>query len=392
MGFVVKGKSSVFLTEESIEGVYQAPVASDAVEVLEDGLAFEYSRDEIERNLLSATIEIEASRLGLKQVTGTIPVEFKSGKLEGDHPREKVLYKSVLGGFRQITSETITKEGNTATVLKIEDADISKFKKHDIILVKQAGNYEARPIASIDSTLGDASITLAIPLSVIPDDNVVIGKATIYHHKDEANAFSVTQYLGGSIKEYVSGCKAVSASLESWEGGAVPSWSFSVESLDLDQEVESLPEILKPDFSGEPLPPVILNACVWINGIKVSYNSLALTLENTKAEILSACSSSGKIGSRFTQFVASGEIAPYMDDDNVDRFLAFNNNDDISVFGYAYNPTNVSGEIKEVVAFYLPQAKITTMPNGDEDGIMTNQISFKGYKKEGEDTIFLGFI
>lgn len=392
MGFVVKGKSAVYLKEEVTEGVYVAPAASDAVEVLEDGVGFEYSRDEVERNLLSATIEVEASRLGLKQVSGSVPVEFKAGSAEGAYPKEKVLYKSLLGGVRQITSTTTTKTGNTSTVLQILDADIAKFKKHDIILVKEAGNYEARPIAEVDDSLGAANITLAIPLTAAPADNVEIGKATIYHHKDGAPSFSTTQYLGGSIKEIVDGCRSISASLESWEGGAVPTWNFSVEALDLEQSAEALPLILTPNFSGDALPPVILGACVWINGEKVSYNSLALNLENTKAEILSACSQSGKIGSRFTQFMATGEIAPYMDDDNVDRFTAFNNNDDISVFGYAYNPATNPGEVEQIVAFWLPQAKITTMPNGDQDGIMTNQISFKGYKKEGEDTIFLGFI
>jgi hypothetical protein len=390
MGFVVKGKSSVFLTEETSEGVYVAHIASDAVEVLEDGVGFEYSRDEVERNLLSATIEIEASRLGLKQVTGTVPVELKAGSSEGNLPREKVLYKSLLGGVRQITSSTTTKSGNTSTVLQIEDADISKFKKNDIILVKEAGKYEVRPILSVDSTLGSASITLAVALSSVPSDNVEIGKASIFHHKDEAPTFSTTHYIGGSIEEVITGCRSVSASLESWEGGSVPSFNFSVEALDLDQSASPL--ALTPRFSGDALPPVVLGACVWINGVKVSYNSLALNLENTKAEILSACSESGKIGSRFTQFVATGEIAPYMDDDNVDRFTAFNNNDDISVFGYAYNPSSTPGEIEQVVAFYFPQAKITTMPNGDQDGIMTNNISFKAYRKDGEDTVYLGFI
>lgn len=392
MGFVVKGKSSVYLTEEVTEGVYVAPVAADAVEVLEDGVGFEFTRDEIERNLTSATIEIEASRLGLKQVSGSVPVEFKAGSSEGAKPRERVLFKSLLGGERQVTTVSTTKTGNTSTVLQIQDADISKYKKHDIVVVKQAGAYEARPISAIDTTLGFATITFNIPLIGAPSDNVVVSKTTVYHHKDSAPTFSATHYIGGAIKETVTGSRAISASLESWEGGSVSSFNFAIEALDLDQVDEVVPLILAPSFTGEALPPVLLGACVWINGIKVKYNTLSLNLENTKAEILSACSESGKIGSRFTQFVASGEIAPYMDDDNVDRFNAFNNNDNISVFGYASNPTNTAGEFEQVIAFWFPQAKITAMPNGDQDGIMTNQIAFKGFKDAGEDTVFLGFI
>lgn len=393
MGFVVKGKSSVFLKEEVTEGTYVAPVSgADAIEVLEDGVGFEYSRDEVERNLLSATIEVEASRLGLKQVSGSVPVEFKAGSVEGAAPREHELYLSLLGGQRQVTTTTTTKTGNTTTSLKIEDADISKFSKGDIVLVKQAGAYEVRPVSAVITTGGNASLTLAIPLSAAPSNNVVIGKVTVYHHSDNAPTFSVTNYMGGVIKETVTGCRAISASLESWEGGAVPSWNFSVEALDLDQTAEVLPGGLTPTFTGEALPPVVLGACVWLNGVKVPYNSLSLSLENTKAEILSACSPSGKLASRFTQFVATGEISPYMDDASVARFDAFNNNDDVSVFGYAYNPTATAGEFNQVVAFWFPQAKITTMPNADEDGIMTNAISFKAYRKDGEDTLFLGFI
>jgi len=392
MGFVVKNKSTVFVKEESTEGVYVAPAAADAIEVLSDGVGFEYSKEEIERNLLSSSIEISASRVGLTSVSGTVPVEFKAGSVEGEYPREKVLLKSLLGGQRQITSTTTTKTGNTVSVLQIEDADISKFNKGDVIVVKKAGAYEARPISEVDTTTGSANITLGVDLSSAPGDNVVISKASTFYHSENAPTFSTTHYVGGKIKEEITGCRSVSASLESWEGGTVSNLSYTVEGLDLVQSVETLPSLIEPNFSGDALPPVILNACVWINGVKVKYNSLSLSFENTKAEILSACSSSGKAGSRFTQFVVTGEIAPYMDDDNVDRFEAFNNNDDISVFGYAYNPATNAGEIEQVVAFYIPQAKITAMPNGDEDGIMTNNISFKSYKKDGGDSIFLSFI
>jgi hypothetical protein len=392
MGFVVKNKSSVYLKEEVTEGVYVAPVVADAVEVLSDGVGFEYTREEVQRNLLSSTIEVNASRVGVASVTGTVPVEFKAGSVEGALPREKVLLKSLLGGQRQVTTTSILKAGSTTTVLQIEDADISKYNKGDIIVVKKAGAFEARPITAKSSTIGAATVTLGIPLTSAPGTGVVVSKTSTFFPADNAPTFSATNYVGGSIKESVTGCRSVSASLESWEGGAVSSFNFSVEGLDLDQTVESLPAPLIPNFSGDALPPVILNACVWINGVKVSYNSLTLNLENTKAEVLSACSASGKSGSRFTQFIASGEIAPYMDDNNVDRFDSFNNNSTISVFGYAYNPSVNVGEIEQVVAFWIPQAKITAMPNGDEDGIMTNQISFKAFKNEGGDSVFLGFI
>jgi hypothetical protein len=389
---LVKGRSSVFLKEEATEGVYIAPAsAADAVEVLEDGLEFNYSRDEIERNTLSATIEVEASRVGLKQITGTIPVEFKAGAAAGAEPRGSILYESLLGGKRQLGSTITTKTGNSATVLQINDLDIAAFSKGDCVLVKEAGNYEVRPISDIDTTPGSATITLAFALEGgAPSDNVVIEKYTTYYHQENGPSFSATHYAGGEIEESISGLKAISASLENWSTAQLASWSFTVEGLGLDRAVGT--PAYTPDFSADALPPVLLNACIWINGVKTQYSELSLSLENTKSEIQGPCSDSGKIGARFTQFVCSGELTAYAEDDDVDRFDAFNNNDDISIFGYAYNPTAIAGQGKEYIAFWIPQAKVTSIPFGDVDGIISDQISFKAYKKEGGDSVFLSFI
>lgn len=388
---LVKGESSLFLKNELTENVYSPPTSGlDAVEVLEDGLELNYTRDEIERNILSSTIETEASRLGMKQLTGTIPVEYKANGSEGVAPRENVLYSSLMGGKRNLTAPVVTLTGHTLTEIFIDDADISKFKKNDIVLIKNPAKFEVRPIASVDETLGSAKIVLAIPLEKgVPVDNVEIAPFTVYYHQKGSNTFSATHFLGGQIKEVATGLRAVSATLENWSTAQVPSWSFAVEGLDLDRTVEA--PAYQPDFSGSALPPVLINACIWFNGIHSDYSEFSLSIENTKAEILSACSASGKAGSRFTSFMVSGSFTPYMETDDVDRFSTFNQNDDVSIFGYAFNPT-ATGEFKDVVAFWLPQAKITEMPTGDQDGILTDSISFKAHRNEGNDTVFLGFI
>lgn len=388
---LVKGESSVFVKEETTEGVLVVPTSgSDSIEVMEDGLEINSNRDEIERNILSSTIETEASRLGMKQVSGSIPVEYKAGDSEGEKPKEHVLYKSLLGGFRQISSEITSLTGHTASKIFVSGADALLVKKHDLILIKEAGKYEVRPVKAVDLTVGSESIELLFPLEYgIPSDGVKIAKATTYYHASPAPTCSITHYLGGKIKEEIPGARMISASLENWSTAQVPNWNFSFEALDLDRTV-SVPAF--EPVQGVALPPVLIKACVWINGVHTQYNELALSLENTKAEILSACSETGKLGSRFTNFKASGSITPYMENDDVDRFNSFNLNEDVSIFGYAYNPTNVAGEFNQIVAFYLPQAKITEMPTGDQDGILTDQIAFKAYRKEGNDTIFLGFI
>lgn len=385
---LVKGESSLFIELEATEGTYVPPTGADsAVEVLEDGLEFTYSRDEIERNTLTSTIESVAPRLGLKQISGTVPTEFKASGTQGEAPREDKLYRSLLGARRQVTTEQ-TSDNTTHTSTIIYFTDTSAFNVGDIVLVKEAGAYEVRPISEITT---NTSITLAIPLeNGAPSAEVVVAKTTVYYHDEGAPTLSATHYLGGKIEEKIDGLRCVSASLENWSTASVATVNFALEGLNLNKTV-STPSYT-PDFSNDALPPVLLNACIWLGGVKLQYNEFSMSIENTKAELLSACSESGKISSRFTNLNVSGSINPYMEDDDIDRFNTFNNNDSVSIFGYAYNPSGVDGEFQDIVSFYLPQCKITEIPTGDQDGILTDSISFKAFRGNGNDTVFLGFI
>jgi len=385
---LVKGESSLFIEIETTEGNYSSPSgASSAIEVLEDGLEFSYSRDEIERNTLTSTIESAAPRLGLKQISGTIPTEFKANGSQGEAPREDKLYRSLLGARRQITSEQ-TSDNTTHTSTIIYFADTSAFSVGDIVLIKEAGAYEVRPISAINENV---SITLAVALeNGAPSAEVVVAKTSVYYHDDNAPTLSATHYLGGKIEEQIDGLRCVSANIENWSTASVATVTFNVEGLELNRVVNT--PAYSPDFSNDALPPVLLNACIWLNGVKLQYNEFSLSIENTKAELLSACSNSGKISSRFTNLSVSGSINPYMEDDDVARFDSFNNNDTVSIFGYAYNPSGVDGEFQDIVSFYLPQCKITELPTGDQDGIITDSISFKAFRGNGNDTVFLGFI
>jgi hypothetical protein len=388
---LVKGRTSVFLKEEPSEGVYVAPAsAADAVEVLEDFGGFQYTREEIERNVLSDTVEVEASRPGLPNVSGDVPVEFKAGAVAGGAPLSDVLYKSLLGGKKVIATPSTTKaSGNTLSVLHVQDADVSKYAKNDVILVKVTGAWQVRPIASVNTTPGSATITLQIPLESV-SNSAVIEKVTKYYHEEGAPTFSVTTYLGGEIEDQARGVRAISGELQNWTTGQIPGFNFTCEGLDLSRSVDA--PTYSPDFSAEPQPPVALSACIWLNGDKVQYPEFSLSLENTKTDIQSACAPSGKVGSRFTRFQVTGSINPYMQDDNVDLFSKFNDNDDVSVFGYASNPGTNPGEIQNVVAFWIPQSKITNLEIADADGILTDSLEFKSYRKDGGDSVFLAFI
>jgi hypothetical protein len=388
---LVKGESSVFLKKEVTEGTYVAPAsAGDAIEVLSDGVAFKYEREEIERNTLSSSIEVQASRPGLPSVSGDIPINYKAGNTEGAYPRESILYESLLGAKRQGVSVT-SLTGHTSTKIYIATANINNFKKGDCVLIKEAGAYEVRPISNVDLTPSAEYIEFPFALeNGAPSDNVVIAGFSTYYHDQGAPTFSATYYAGGEIEEKITGCRAMSASLESWETASIAGWKFSMEALNLLKSVGTPVHV--PSFENDSQPPVLLKACVWVNGVHSDYSKLSLNAENTKSDILSPCRDSGKAGSRYTQFMVTGELEAYMEDDDVDRFDAFKLNSDVSIFGFASNPSTVAGEFSNVVAFYIPQAKVTQLPEGDADGILTDQISFKSYRKEGSDTLFLGFI
>lgn len=390
---LIKGESSVWIKEEVTEGTYVAPAsANDAVEVLEDGMEFSLNRETIERNTLSATIETEAPRVGLKTVSATIPVEFKSNTTEGNAPREDLLYKSLMGGKRQLASPVTSKAaGHTSTVIQIEDADIASFVVDGVYLFKISTGYEVRPVTTIVTTPGAATITVAIPfMAGAPSGAIVIAKMTQYFHQEGAPTLSVTEYDGGEIENQMTGMRAISASLDNWSTAQVASFSFSLEGLNLIKNVAA--PAFTPSFGNDALPPVLLDACLFINQDEVQYNELSLSIENTKADIPSACDPNGKVGTRYTQFQASGSVNPYMEDDDTDRFDKFNNNESVSIFFFAKNPGAVSGQDINWVACWMPNVKITEIPGADVDGVLTDAISFQAFRKNGGDTIFLSFI
>jgi len=388
---LVKGQSSIYLVKETTEGVHvNETSASEAIEPLQDGLEFKLARESIERSTLTNTIEAVEPRLGLKTVTGTIPLEFKAGSSAGAEPRGHVLYQSLLGGVKQIEEAVTTKaSGNTTSFLAIPDDKISYFGAGDSILLKIAGDFQVRPVASIVTTFGASGLNMAIPFSSMSQSQV-IEKVTTYFHHSDTSSFSASHYIGGEILESVSGLKTVSASLDNWSANKTPNISFSVEGLNVTR-APSIP-FLTPNFSNDSKVPVLQNACAWVGQNEIDYSELGLSMENTKADLLSACSPSGKIGTRKTAFSVSGSINPYMSADNVDRWTSFENGTVTSLFVYAYNPTVTAGEFNQIVAIWIPNMKITNMPSADSDGVLLDAIEFKAFRKNGNDSVFLSFI
>lgn len=392
MSYGTINESSIFVKAEVTEGLHVPPAAiADAMEILEDGFSTSLTREAKETKPLDGVRESGETRLGIQNVEASMSVYNRASATTGAYPPAELLFEGLLGAKRQNTAQVTTKaSGNTTTVLAIEDADIAKFKVGDCVKVLEAGKFEVRPISVVTTTGGSASITFPFALENTPSNSVKIEKFSTFYVDESVPTLSLTSFLGGNIQENMAGMRVVSGQLSGWETGNISQWNFKLAGLSLVKVVDT-PDYA-PNFSGLASPPVMLSACVWLNGTKVAYNSLGLNIENTASPVLSACSASGKIASRLTELKVTGEINPYMEMDDIDRFTAFNLNSNMSVFGYAYNPTATAGEFGNVVAFWMPFTKVVEMPSGEQEGIMTDNIKFAAHRSLGGDSIFLGFI
>lgn len=327
----------------------------------------------------------------MSEVQGAIPVEFKASATQGTAPQSlDILMRSLLGGKRQIASvQTSDNTSHTSTVIYF--ANTSAFAVGDIVLVMESGAYECRPISAITA---NTSITFPFALdNGAPSNSVQVGKVTTYYSDTSSSiSFSAEHNLGsGAIKQKVAGLRAASMSLENWSVGQMPTASFNVQGLSLTRLDEDAS--YTPDFSADGEVPVALSACAWIGGNKMSYTELSLSIENTIAYIQDACDADGRIGSRITSQVTNVTINPYMDNADLTKtWNKFNNNDDVSFFAYAYNPTSTAGQFGEIVAMWIPQARIIEAPVADTDGIVSENLSIRAHQSSGNDSIYIGMI
>lgn len=393
---IAKNRSIIGIMEEVTEGTYVAPAtANDFIQPLSEGFELTPAKELIERNILTSNIGKVTPRIGQKSVTGALPVEFRASGTEGAKTDFDLLLKGALGNSRQITTQTTTKAvGNTASVLQIEDADISKFNVGDIIVILEAGAHHVAAITAKVTTPGSANITVLPAASAPFSASVVISKSTTYYPANSGHpSLSLSYYWANEILEKAIGAKVTSMSLDNFTTGQIASFNFGFEGLSFDEVNGSAP--FTPTYDSG-LPPLILQACVFQDGVELQLNEFALSLENTLGFITSTCSENGRISSRVTQRVLSGSMNPYKDDASVAQFTKFNNQTAFSLFVRAFNPSSVSGEIilGSAIGIYLPNCIITEKSVGDQDGILTDQLSFSADRGTvgSSEEIYIGFV
>ena len=389
---LVKELTKIGVEIEDTEGTYKAPQADTSYVQPLDGFSVTPSKEEKERNILTAGFSAARSRVGQKSVSASISTEMRGSGIEGGENDFHPLLKAALGGERSISARVTTKTGHTVSRLEIEDADIGSFTVGDIILVLEGGAHFISPVVAKDETPGAAYIDLLRSAASAFSDNVEVAKVKMYYTSNEQADFptlSMSFYHGDEINERAVGLRPASMALASFSTGELAQYDFSMEGIGFDEVDESAPH--DPQFD-DATPPLILGACVYKDGAELKLNDFSFSIENTIGFITSTCSEDGRISSRFSgKRAVTGSINPYKDDADISNFESFRDNTAFSLFAFAANPSATDGEYElgSIQAFYMPACIITSKVVADAEGVLIEDIAFRADGGEaGEDTEF----
>ena len=379
MAIGIKDNTVYAVEIEDTEGTYKAPTADTSyVQVLADGAELTPAKETLERNIFNGSIGKSTPRTGTRTVTGAMPVEMRASATEGAAPEYDALMRSAMGLRRQVTTTTAddTDAGGPHTTSRIYllDADASKYQVGDIVTIKKSGDHHTSPVTAVSNVAGDVYIDLLVANDTAFSDGDVIAAVSTYVTADSGHpSLSISKYIEAARLEQATGARVSSMALENFTTGQLANWNFGFEGLDWDASLTAQPHT--PDFD-DALPPIILNACVFQDGVQLDVNELSFSLENTLGFVTSTCSSNGRISGRATERNITGSFNPYKEDNSVSQWTNFKDNTEFSIFASAYIPSSTAGEYGQVVAFYIPKCVITEVSEADQDGLLQNELSF----------------
>jgi hypothetical protein len=393
VALTIKENVKIAVMKEVTEGTFVPPAAGgDFIGVLA-GVELSPAKGLLERKILTGSIGKVVPRTGEKSVTASVGLELKSGQTAGAVPECGPFVEATLGATRTRATPVTTKTGNTASVLQIQDADISALLIGDMVMVKKAGAYHVSPITARTTGTGAATVTLLVahPSGSIPDACVIAPFVTFLTANTGHPSLSISKYVESAVLETAVGCRPASMALAGFATGQLPSLAFKLEGLTFDRTLSAPAYAQSLDTT---LPPVILNANVYMDGVAVPMNDVAFSVDNTIAFATSTASANGRISGRVASRAVKGTLNPYKQDDSLAQYNRFNANTLFSLFAYAYNPTSTPGEFDSVVAFYLPKCIVTELKEGDASGILQDAISFTGSRgTDGlTEEVYIGFV
>ena len=390
---VSKELTRIAVEEEVTENVYVAPTGVNSyIAPLDGGYSINGAKETKARSILTSGFTKARERVGIKSMEFQLNVECRGSGVEGGTTDFEPLLKNMVGGKRSSAARITSDTGHTTTVINM--IDTTDLAIGDTIVVLESGAHHVSPIIDL---VVDTSITLLVAMDSAPADNVEISKhVTYFGSNDDADykSLSLSFYHGDEILEKGIGARPTSMALSNFSTGEIASLDFSGGGLDFDRTDDSSP--FSPVFDDE-VPPLILGACVYIDGAEIKLNQFSFSVEHENGFITSTCSESGRIAGRKTgKRNITGSINPYMDDSDVSVYDKFKNNTSYSLFAFCANPSTVAGEydLGSVVAFYLPQVISTSDVAGDQEGIITTDINFSADGGDGGEStdIFISMI
>lgn len=397
MGNSVRFKlSSVAVMEEVTENTYVAPsAATDYLEVKE-GFVPEISREELEREILDGSREKRASRKGVESTSLPLPVELKGSSTEGAEPQViGKLFKGLLGNERSVAADVTTDVGHTTSTLELQLGDGALFTKGDCFVIKASGAYSYHAVKSVT---GD-QITYFPKATAVPADSVVISKSQTYFVGSTTPSYSAEVNYGDEQQDKLKGLKVASCSM-AITSGQLPTCDFSLQGNREGRVVAA--SSFDGDFSALAEPPVSTSACAYFgfedgDEEKLGYETMNVNIENEINDKLDACEKTGKASPVLGQISISGDINPYMFDSAeaspLDRFEAFDKDEDVELFIHLQNPTSVDGESENHIMMYMPKIKFTNVQAANLNDLVVDQISWVTAKGDNNnETFFLSFV
>jgi hypothetical protein len=388
---VLTRKTVAAIKGEALEGVYEAPGATDVIQIV----GFSPPAPTIEnldRNLIKGTIGKQKPLKGLKAGTAEIVTELRAAGVTAgvsDEPEASLLFESALGR-RKVGANATTALGSTATVIKLTAGGGAGFEKYDILLL----DGEVRFIVGItgdDLTL-NAPLTKGAPASGVAVKAGYTYKPASEGHKPFSLALFQDASTGGPTFKGI-GCRVSSLALTDVTVGQIPKVTWTLELLTHAESIETSPG--SPVFEPQN-PPVVINGLAQRNDAVFGIATLEMTLENTISRQLDINAEGGTRRLHVTGRAVSGTVDPFLDQNTVTLQNAWRDNETFELF-VLLGIRNALGDILQgtAVGIYLPSAIFTENGREDQDGLLKHALGYQAHEAEGgpgDDDVFIGFV
>lgn len=385
MAVLIKKNKQVAIEIESVSGVYEgAPDPKSFIKAQAEAVTLNKTKEELTQELLGTGIGSDFTLHGLATASGSIGMPMTTNIVEGAKSPLSDSLQSLLGSMRVVASLTST--AATASLLTFASHSI---KKNDVIIVKSAGLFEARPVASVTST----TVSLAWALSAAPDAEVEVAAFRQYAPACSNPSLSITEYLGTcttgaeNLIKKAWGMLCISMSVDNFVTGQLADITFGYEGIGFDKVSGAA---VVGDYSEQAQRSAIIGAVVYQNGAVFKVNEFGLAVTNSVAPLSNT--KNGKESLKVIKREVTGKINPYMVTGaaGLTQYQIFDQNQPFSLLVTQSNPTPVDGERKNYINYWMPNCQISALEEGDYQSHLTDNVSFKAFNTDMEgDDLFI---